>query len=91
MINKEIIKEFLRPSKNKMFLFLIFVIILVNTSTIGVQETGGSEEIYSYLELLLETHNDSWYYSCVGFFIIEIIILYLFSCLIIFVYNKFRN
>ena len=59
MINKEIIKEFLRPSKNKMFLFLIFVIILVNTSTIGVQETGGSEEIYSYLELLLETHNDS--------------------------------
>jgi len=90
-MNKETIKEFLKPSKWKVLVFLIFLMfILYEAFFVGLPPGG----FFTSVEGVCDPNGE----HCVtafGFkfnlFITSIFFSYLISCLIIFIYNKLKS
>jgi len=93
-MDKEKIKQFLKPSKDKMFLFLIFTVIFVNIPFASYQDTSGPVYHLSFWEITHtweHTANSSILFEMMSYGVPILIISYLLSSVIFFIYYNFKN
>ena len=105
MIHKDTIKQFLKPNKEKLLIFLIlfsilFLLIPFDVScpeqSARLNKRGGTCVFVNYLGWKFFEFSEYWYlsafYHIQNFLLIfTLVISYFLSCLIIFGYNKFKT
>ena len=105
-MNKETIKEFLKPNKQKLLVFLILFLILFLAAPSSVSCPGPSTKFdkiggtcifvndlgWKFFEFSDHSYFNTLFYNIMNFSLIfTLIISYFLSCLIVFSYNKFRT
>ena len=90
-MNKEEIKEFLKPTKYKVLLFLIFAIILINMPFISCQDTSGPVYHLSFWEYMAYWENNYMLFDTLLYGVPILIISYLLSSMIFFIYKNFKS
>jgi len=99
MINKETIKQFLKPDWRKGMFFIVFIIINSFFLCHKVLVSGGRIKYCGFpLDCLKDTYivaiggfNSSLEFTGLFSCLANIIFWYLIACLVIFIYDKFKN
>ena len=91
-MNKETIKEFLKPDWRK--LIITFLLLLIPHPYFTIYPPGGNLIHLSTFEQIFLLPSIVPSSTCVLFFgilLLTVIVCYLFSCFVVFVYNKFKT
>ena len=88
-------KKFLKPDWRKILIAIVIFVILINIEIIPIKIMGGWREFIQYVSLIFElTHtyyvsgNLEKVFMNIGLVILFLVISYLLSCFMIWVYDK---